>query len=185
MPLSLNEIRKRANAFSIEWADETNEDAEAKEFLIQFLDIFGITRRRVATFEHRVKKLDDGDGYIDLLWKGTILVEMKSRGKDMAKAYQQAKDYCHGLKEHEVPKMILICDFQRFHVYDENGTKSEFTLDQLSANLHLFDLLRGLERRVIKEEDPVNLQAAELMGQLHDKLKDIGIHGLATHQFLE
>ncbi|KXK38595.1 MAG: hypothetical protein UZ09_BCD002001364, partial [Bacteroidetes bacterium OLB9] len=33
-----------------------------------------------STFEHRDKKLDDKDGYIDLLWKGTILIEMKKSG---------------------------------------------------------------------------------------------------------
>jgi len=66
MLLSLNEIRKRALPFSLEWVDAKNEEAEAKEFLIQFLDIFGVSHRRVATFEHGVKKLDEGDGYIDL-----------------------------------------------------------------------------------------------------------------------
>lgn len=184
MPLSLNEIRKRAHAFSLEWADASNEEADAKEFLIQFLEIFGVTRRRVATFEHRVKKLDDGDGYIDLLWKGMLLVEMKSRGKDLTKAYQQAKDYCHGLKEHELPKLILISDFQRFQVYDENGQQTSFALAELASHLHLFDCMRGLERRTITEEDPVNLQAAELMGQLHDKLKAIGYDGHALELYL-
>ena len=91
MPISSNEMKKRALAFSKEWSDAANEEAEAKEFLIQFLNIFDIARRRVATFEHRVKKLDDGDGYIDLLWKGTLLVEMKSRGKDLGKAYGQVQ----------------------------------------------------------------------------------------------
>lgn len=45
--------------------------------------MFGISRKKVATFEHKVKKLNDADGYIDLLWKGNILIEMKSKGKDL------------------------------------------------------------------------------------------------------
>jgi hypothetical protein len=53
--------------------------------------VFGIRSKRVPTFVQRVKKLDDKDGYIDLLRKGTILIEMKSRGKNLDKAYQQAK----------------------------------------------------------------------------------------------
>ena len=32
MPISWNEIRDRAMAFSREWADESSEDAEAKSF---------------------------------------------------------------------------------------------------------------------------------------------------------
>jgi hypothetical protein len=131
----------------------------------------------VATFEHRVKKLDEGDGYIDLLWKGRMLVEMKSRGKDLAKAYTQAKDYCHGLKDFEIPKIIMVCDFHHFHVYDENADCNKFTLTDLSKNLNLFDVLTGRERRTFTEQDPVNLAAAELMGKLHDKLKEIGYDG--------
>jgi hypothetical protein len=177
MPISPNEMKKRALSFAKEWENTSREEAEAKEFLIQFLNIFDITRRRVATFEHRVKKLDDGDGYIDLLWKGYLLVEMKSKGKDLAKAYNQAKDYCHGLKEHELPKIILICDFTHFHVYDENGACNQFLLEDLAKNLNLFDVLTGRERRTFVEQDPVNFAAAELMGKLHDKLKEIGYVG--------
>ena len=40
-------------------------------------------RRRVASFEKRVKKIDGKDGYIDLLWKGVLLIEHKSLGKDL------------------------------------------------------------------------------------------------------
>ena len=82
MPLSWNEIKHRAVHFSAEWRDTTREKADAKPFLIAFLDIFGISQRRVATFEHRVKRIDDSSGYIDLLWPGIILVvEMISKGQ--------------------------------------------------------------------------------------------------------
>lgn len=37
IPLSWNEIRSRALAFSKEWANETSEDAEAKAFWDSFL----------------------------------------------------------------------------------------------------------------------------------------------------
>lgn len=93
MPLSWNEIKTRATAFSKEWEDEFNEDAEAKSFLDAFFNVFGITRRRVATFEQKVKKIEGKTGYIDLLWKGLILIEQKSRGKDLDRAYKQATDY--------------------------------------------------------------------------------------------
>jgi len=92
MALSWNEIKGRAALFSKEWAGTCNEDADAKQFLVAFFNVFGISNRKVATFEHKVKKLDDAEGYIDLLWKGTILIEMKSRGKNLDRAYQQAID---------------------------------------------------------------------------------------------
>ena len=92
MALSWNEIKDRALRFSKEWKNTINEEADAKPFLDAFFDVFGITRKKIGTFEHKVKKLSDADGYIDLLWKGTILIEMKSRGKNLDKAFNPA---CH------------------------------------------------------------------------------------------
>ena len=113
MPLSWNEIKDRAIHFSKEWENETSENAEAKSFWDDFFNVFGINRRKVASFEKPVKRLDDSTGYIDLLWKGTILVEHKSRGKDLDKAYKQALDYFPGLKDYELPKYVLVSDFAR------------------------------------------------------------------------
>ena len=178
MSLSWNEIKQRAIAFSKKWEDESSEDAEAKSFWDDFFNVFGISRRRVATFEHSVKKLDTKQGFIDLLWKGVILVEHKSRGKSLDKAFQQAKDYFSGLKEHELPKYILVSDFARFRLYDlDTDETKEFELKDFVNHVHLFGFMAGYEKRVYKDEDPVNIQAAELMGELHDRLKDVGYTG--------
>lgn len=184
MPLSWNEIKSRAALFSTTWKETTREEADAKPFLVDFLNIFGISQKRVATFEHRVKKLDAASGYIDLLWPGTMLVEMKSRGQDLEKAYKQAKEYCHGLKEYELPKLILISDFHQFHVYQENGITVKFELHQLVDHLHVFEELAGYQKRTYYDEDPVNIAAAELMGKLHDQLKDVGYTGSALEAYL-
>lgn len=184
MPLSWNEIKSRAALFSNEWKDTKREEADAKPFLIDFLNIFDISQKRVATFEHRVKKIDDASGYIDLLWPGTLLVEMKSRGQDLEKAYTQAKNYCHGLKDHELPKIIMICDFHYFHIYREDGLNIKFELSQLIENLQVFEELAGYQKRTYHEEDPVNIAAAELMGKLHDQLKDVGYTGTALEAYL-
>ena len=133
MALNWNEIKDRAVRFSKEWEGTTSEDAEAKSFLDAFFEVFGISRKKIGTFEHRIKKLDDGDGYIDMLWKGHILVEMKSRGKDLDKAFRQAMAYTHGLKSEELPKYVLISDFLHFRLYDtEERITNEFTLPELS-----------------------------------------------------
>lgn len=54
MPLSWNEIRSRALAFSKEWAGEAREHAEAKTFWDQFFNVFGLSRRLVASFNSAV-----------------------------------------------------------------------------------------------------------------------------------
>lgn len=185
MALSWNEIKERALNFSKEWADTSNEEADAKPFLVEFFNVFGISSKRVSTFEHRVKKLDDKDGYIDLLWKGTILIEMKSRGKNLDKAYQQAIDYTHGLKQHELPKYILISDFENFRLYDLEESKTvEFKLKDLVNNVQHFGYILGYQKKMYKEQDPANIKAAELMGKLHDRLEEIGYTGHPLEVYL-
>ncbi|MCZ8356313.1 MAG: class I SAM-dependent DNA methyltransferase [Microcystis sp. LE19-388.1G] len=178
MPLSWNEIKNRAIAFQKEWEGEASEKAESQSFWNEFFYVFGISRRRVASFEQPIKKADNKQGFIDLLWKRTILVEHKSKGKDLEKATQQAKDYFPNLKEHELPRYILVSDFQRFKLYDlDSGNQWEFELNNFVDNVHLFDFIASYEKRVYQDEDTVNLQAAELMGKLHDCLKEIGYMG--------
>ncbi len=185
MTLSWNEIKDRALKFSKEWADTTNEEADAKPFLVEFFNVFGISSKRVSTFEHRVKKLDEKDGYIDLLWKGTILIEMKSRGKNLDKAYIQAKDYTHGLKQHELPKYILVSDFDNFRLYDlEEDKIVDFKLNDFVNNVQHFGYLLGYQKKVYKEQDPANIKAAELMGKLHDRLEEIGYTGHPLEVYL-
>ena len=178
MPLSWNEIKDRALKFSHEWADESSEDAEAKSFWDAFFNVFGVPRRRVATFEQPVKKSDGHDGYIDLLWRGIILVEHKSRGKDLNRAFQQAKNYFPGLKDIDLPRYILVSDFARFRLYDlEDNTQYEFTIKEFYKNVKLFGFIAGYQTTAYKDQDPANIKAAERMGKLHDKLKAIGYEG--------
>jgi hypothetical protein len=185
MTLSWNEIKDRALKFSKEWENTTNEEADAKPFLVEFFNVFGISSKRVSTFEHRVKKLDEKDGYIDLLWKGTILIEMKSRGKNLDKAFSQAKEYTHGLKQHELPKAILVCDFETFRLYDlEEDKVVEFKLKNLVKNVNHFNFILGYPKQTYKEQDPANIKAAELMGKLHDRLEEIGYKGHPLEVYL-
>ena len=55
MPLSWNEIKSRALAFSREWKGEGSERAEAQSFWNGFFAVFGIDRKRVAVFGKRVE----------------------------------------------------------------------------------------------------------------------------------
>ena len=185
MALSWNEIKDRASKFSKEWENDFNEKAEAKSFMDDFFKVFGIPRRRVASFEPFVKKEDGKHGFIDLLWKGNLLIEFKSKDKNLDKAHQQAKDYFPGLKDHELPKYILVSDFQKFRLYDlEDNTSIEFPLNELVNNVLHFGFIAGYQKKVYKEQDPANVKAAELMGKLHDRLEDIGYTGHPLEVYL-
>lgn len=178
MPLSWNEIKTRSIAFSKEWEGESSEDAEAKSFWDAFFDVFGVHRRRIASFEVPIKRGDGSGGFIDLLWKGILLVEHKSRGKDLDRAFGQARDYFPGLKDRDLPRYVLVSDFERFRLHDlESGEQHEFALKDLHRHIRLFGFIAGYQSRAFKDQDPVNVRAAERMGKLHDALRDDGYTG--------
>jgi len=177
--LQWNEIRSRAMQFQNDWADETSENAESKTFWNEFFEVFGISRRRVATFEERVKlELDGQTKFIDLLWKGKLLIEHKSKGRDLDKAYIQAKNYFKGIKDRDLPQYILVSDFEHFRLYDLDDEETyQFDLADLYKNVQLFSFIAGYEKHDIKPQDPVNNKAAEMMGRIHDSLQAINYTG--------
>lgn len=185
MRLSWNEIRARAATFSRDWADARYERGDTQTFYNEFFELFGIKRRKVATFEEPVKKLGERQGFIDLFWKGKLLVEQKSGGRDLVRARQQALDYFPGLKDHELPRYILVCDFQSFHLTDlDTREEVRFALADLPAHVEAFGFIVGIEKRVFKDQDPVNILAAEIMGKLHDALKASGYDGAPLERLL-
>lgn len=54
--LGWNEIQKKAIKFVHEWYGVTNERAEAQSFLNEFLNVFGVSRKKVAFLKIRLKK---------------------------------------------------------------------------------------------------------------------------------
>lgn len=185
MPLSWNEIRDRAVAFVREWESESSEDAEAKTFWDDFFQVFGVNRRRMATFEYNVKKASGAQGFIDLFWPGMLIAEHKSRGKNLDSAFTQATDYFPGLKDCELPRYVIVSDFARIRLRNlDSGEKVEFALTDLPKNLALFGFIAGYESRAYREQDPVNIKAAEKLAALHDALRDIGYDGHPLEVFL-
>ncbi|WP_062428785.1 class I SAM-dependent DNA methyltransferase [Treponema endosymbiont of Eucomonympha sp.] len=201
--ISWNEIRARAAKFADGWKDRApaaREEADAQTFENEFFRVFGVPRSKVAVFERKVTLRDGfdaapdlfgepapaGTGYIDLFWPAHILAEMKTPGKDLQKAYEQAKRYANALSGKDLPRGILICDFVNFHYYDlrDNAKPYRFTLAQLPEYVELFGYLAGYREFVFEKADPVNIEAAELMDKLHDRLKETGYRGHALEVYL-
>jgi hypothetical protein len=134
-------------------------------------------------FEKRVKLSRAGErlkkGRIDPFWPGTLLVEMKSPGQDLDRAFAQASDYFDALADRDLPRYILVCDFRTFRLYDlrENVDHPSFKLAQLRDRVKLFGFIAGYQVQTIQPQDPVNIRAAEQMGKLHDLLKASGFTG--------
>ena len=185
MRLSWNEVRVRAAAFAREWQDAGREKGDTQSFYNDFFEVFGIRRRTVARYEEHVAKLNDRAGYIDLFWPGVLIVEQKSAGRDLDKAYGQAGEYFDALPEHERPRYILVSDFQTFELRDlDEGYKTSLALEDLPRRVEAFGFILGVQRRTFRDQDPVNIKAAELVGKLHDALFESGYRGHHLEQFL-
>lgn len=185
MGISWTEINERAISFVHEWKDETYERAEAQTFWNDFFSVFGISRRRLAVFEKHVALLGARHGFVDLFWKSVLIAEHKSLGKNLDSAYAQAIDYMSVLSDEELPRYIIVTDFQHLRLYDLDVDRQwSFELTELPRHIHLFDFMIGHTRIEYPDEDEVNIKAAELMGQLHDALKANGYSGHALELLL-
>ena len=113
------------------------------------------------------------------------MVEQKSEGRDLKEAYGQAWDYFDALPEKDRPRYILVSDFQNFELYDlDKDKETDFKLADLKVHVEKFGFIIGVERKAFRDQDPANIKAAELVGRLHDALKEAGYQGHNLERFL-
>ena len=185
MRLSWNEVRQRAARFADEWQDAAYERGETQSFYNEFFEIFGQRRRDVARYEQHVAKLDNSGGFIDLFWPGLLLVEQKSAGRDLGRAYEQAGSYFDALATHERPRYILVSDFQTFELHDlDERDKICFSLAELPQHVEDFGFIMGVQRRAYQDQDPASVKASELVGRFHDALAATGYPEHDLERFL-
>ena len=185
MRLSWNEVRSRAAEFAEKYQDASSERGETHSFYDDFFRVFGVQRRSVARYEEHVKKLDNRSAYIDLFWPGVLIVEQKSAGRDLKKAYGQAGEYFDALRESDRPRFVLVSDFQSFELHDlDERSVVKFQLADLPAHVESFGFILGVQRRTFRDQDPANIEAAELVGHLYDALVKAGHKGRDLKRFL-
>ena len=185
MILSWNEISTRAKRFSNTWKDAGYERGETQSFYNDLFDVFGRRRRDVAVYERAVSRLNNNKGFIDLFWKGTLLVEQKSEGRNLDKALVQAEDYFLNLDVNDRPRYILVSDFQNFEFLDlEKNQLIKFKLKDLHKNIKLFDFIAGRKQETYTDQDPVNIKAAQIIGKLFESIKSSGFNEKDLEIFL-
>lgn len=177
--LSQNEISVRSVQFAQNWNNSEREETEPHAFILDFFRVLGVERKRASLFEQKIMSADDGKDCVAFFWKGHILIEMTARRMDLLKAYERAKNYVKSLPHHEIPRAILVCDIENWHFYDLNqdAALTTFSLAELPQYIHLFHYLAGHGEHAYREEDSVNVQAAELLGKLYDCFKESGYDG--------
>ena len=185
MRLSWHEIRARAAIFATEWAGEGYEKGQAQHFYRDFFDVFGMPVRRLAAFEEPVQSLGQQRGYVDLFWKGVLLVEQKSVGRSLRKARTQALEYFPHLKDAELPRYLLLSDFQSFELHDlDEGAEVAFRLAELPDFVEHFGFVLGVQKRSFHDQDPVNIEASELVRELYDRLSEANPDGGELDRYL-
>jgi hypothetical protein len=177
-----------------------DEKSEAQSFLDHFFRALGHggVIEAGATFEFRVAKkpgspqleLITGNGatatrpkggkkFADLLWPDRVLIEMKSRGENLEKHYDQAFDYW----THIVPKrppFVILSNFDEFWIYDFNtqlfDPVERLKLAELPENIAPFNFLLPIWKKPIFGNNWVDVtrRAADQMATVFREIIDRG-----------
>ncbi len=183
--LSSTEVKNRLQKFAKQFKTADNEQRQAQMFWAGFYNCFGISAAEVTVFEQQVRKLDGNLGRIDSFIPGLLIVEHKSKGRDLNAAYEQAQEYFLALKAEERPKYIITSDFARIVLHDLTANEThETTLEDLPKHGSWFKFLYGDEQAAIVEETPINRNAAYAISKLHEALIRINFKGRDLEVFL-
>lgn len=164
-------MQEKAEIFVEEHKDDYYEKGQAIIFWRDFLDIFGVKTKDVAQFEFNVKDVDNKDNFIDLFWKGNLVVEHKSRGKNLDSAFEQALGYTELLSADEKPNYIIVSDFERFRLTNFlTKKKINFTIEELPKHIKDFDFIYNYGKIVHHDQEELTLKASELLAKIHDEL---------------
>lgn len=200
MRLTRSEIRANALRFAAEWRDASDEQADAQSFWAELFAVFGVHRRSVASFERKVRNVRGNLSRMDVFYSGVMLGEHKSRGEDLSAAASQAFGYVQDLTREiqkkdstrgrtEIPRYVVVSDFARIVVYDldaddPDAPAADFLTADLADHIDTLGFMGGYTTRRADAEDEINIEAVELLGNLHDALEKGGYSGHDLERFL-
>lgn len=179
------EIRKQAKEFANFWADKGYEKGQSQVFWLTLLNkVLGVDNpEQYISFEDKV--MLDHTSFIDGYISAThVLIEQKSRDRDLSKAirqadgtlltpFQQAKRYSADLPYSKRPRWIITCNFQEFLIYDmekPNGEPESILLKNLPKEYYRLQFIVNSQNENIKKEMEISIKAGEIVGILYDAL---------------
>lgn len=180
--LSGLEIQEALRAFVAKWRGfDGSERAEAQTFLNELFACYGSDRTEVgAKFEH----FASGAGFMDLLWPGVLIVEMKKPGVPLAKAAEQRQRYWQESSDAavDVPaaRFVITCNFAEFEVWEPgrypNAARTVFPLEELPDR---YDALLFLQSQTVEpvfaeHRRALTTDAAKHVAELYTSLADRG-----------
>ncbi len=179
------EQRARAKEFAQYWKDRGYEKGESQPFWMELLNkVYGIEDpAHFILFEEKAQL--DHTSFIDGHIPSThVLIEQKSKGKDLKKPikqsdgtlltpFQQAQRYSAALPYSQRPRWIVTCNFEEFLVYDmeqPNCEPESILLKNLPKEYYRLQFLVDTGDENIKREMEVSIKAGRLVGELYDAI---------------
>lgn len=184
----MTDVQQRAAAkeFAAKWEGRGRERAESQPFWLSLLrDVYGVEHPEdMISFESSVM-LDHAsfiDGHIP---KTHVLIEQKSRGKDLdapikqsdgtlLNPFQQAKRYSAELPYDDRPRWIVTSNFEEFRIYDMNRPNDPaevLKLAHLENEAHRLNFLVDKGSLHVRREMEISVEAGQIVGTIYDALK--------------
>lgn len=168
---------------------EGNEQREANSFWIELAGLLGMRQpTRHLDFERKVR-----GRRIDVFYEDMgVLIESKSRGVDLDKAYErgktdggdkrmvtpyeQAKWYADNLPRSISPRWVVVCNFDEIRIHDLNldNPGSDYVsvrLEELPEQIHLLSFFTDSSQSRLVKEMELSVKAGEVVGNLYKALE--------------
>lgn len=154
-----------------------DEKGEAQVFCDRLFQAFGHAgyKEAGAELEFRVKAKGKTTKFADLLWRPRLLLEMKKRGENLEKHYQQVFEYWLELVPQR-PKYVILCNFDEFWIYDFDTQLREpvdrVQLEDLPNRFTAFNFLFPENRKPQFQNNQVDVtrKAADNVAQVFNRL---------------
>lgn len=192
-----NEQKQAAQVFAITWsANAGQEKSETQAFWSTLLrDVFGVKKPELVIFFEKKASLKH-PGFIDALIPSThVLIEQKSKGIDLSKHYpqsdgtmltpfEQAKRYVDAQPYSQRARMVIVCNFEEFWLYDltqANPQPQVIRLLDLPQEFTRFNFLidptvLNKEQELIAHKTAISIEAGKCIAQLYTKLLALYVH---------
>ncbi|MGI8631245.1 MAG: DNA methyltransferase [Solirubrobacterales bacterium] len=177
MAITGDQIRSNLAQLAARWdAYSGSEKAEAQPFLEQLFAAYGTDRAAVgAEFEKNI-----GAGFVDLLWPGRCLFEMKAPAEAgrLSKHRKQALGYWENAADPAAgvpaPQWVVLCAFHRFEIWEPGRfpqqPRASFDLKELPERRDALRFLAGDQPVFIGDHQAVTREATERVAQLSRSL---------------
>lgn len=184
--ISASEAKKFADKYSAITSEKQFDQSFWRDLFTHVCGIDDLLSTGIE-FQYPVRSQDTGTiKFIDALWPSVVLVEHKSKGEDLDKAYRQATEYWISLDPKLRTPYIVLSDFARIRiVHVETEEAYEFLLEDLPKELDRIEaVVGGNASNAARVQVEADTKAAMLMGELFTQFERGGFTGHATSVFL-